>query len=905
MPNPPDSAKGEAWPTLTVNSRLARWRLLEYNKAQNQSGLKAWSTPQILPLTAWLKQVWMQSLPEQYILTTLQAEKLWAKIVRQSSWKIKLDLLHLREASKNAQEAYSLIQQYRLPVDHENYSRTEEGNLFFRWVHTYKEWLLTHNALDPASVLDAVHSAMNKGKIPLPKGIVFAGFEEVTPQFQEWLDFLKNKNIDFKFDPEITPTKTITLPVAGKNIEVREYNNKAEETIQCARWVRAQFQTGKTFGIVVPDLQAYRSILNRELAAELTPESAFPWIDKERPFNFSLGTPLAEESMINIALLLLSIKTNTVPLQIFTAIIKSTFFISGQKESSQVHELEMTLLKKNIIEVPLANVLKYFNSEFSEHLTDLIQKWKSFIENRQQKKLPGQWGLEIAQFLKSIGWPNSDNTLSEKEFQIYESWKECLDKLASLDIVLGERTLRQVMETLTAIVQEHPFQEKTSEAPIQVLGLLESSGMRFDHIWVMGCHAEALPALPTPNPFLPVETRKQFNLPHSTARRELEFALNSVRRLIAATPNIIFSHPAMDKITELKVSPLLLPLKDSNQKTSKDIIIPGSYSHRIKDQGFLKEPLEVFKESVTIPATKEERSAYTTKGPGGGYGLFKDQAECPFRSFANHRLQTQTTEFPELDFDHRERGIIVHQALEYFWKETQSRKGLLDLSDQNTLQGKIESAVNKALSHQDGRLKKQPRFIALEKVRIVDLLLQWLRMEMQRTEFEVVHQEKKISFFVSKISLSLRIDRIDRTPDGNSLLIDYKTGNIQTGDWFSDRIKEPQLPLYALQHSPNAILFGQVKKGSLRFKGAIDPAVKDTGLKPITFKKITELTECTGWNELLHYWKRKLTALADQFLSGQTEVDPVNGIPTCRNCGLQTLCRIQKTDMEVPDEDKA
>lgn len=903
MPNPADSTEGEAWPTLTVNSRLARWRLLEYNKAQNQSGLKAWTTPEILPLTAWLKQVWMQSWPEQFILTPLQAEKLWAQIVHQSSWKVKLDLLHLREASKKAQEAYSLIQQYRLPVDREIFSTTREGDLFFGWVHEYKKWLVTHKALDPTSVIDAVRSAMGKGAIPLPRGITFAGFEEITPQFREWLDFLENKNINFSFEPEIPSAKKTTPSFAGKNIEVRAYQNKTEETIQCARWIRAQFQPGKTFGIVVPDMQAYRSILNRELAAELTPESAFPWIDKERPFNFSLGTPLAEESMINIALLMLSIQKSSVPLRAFTSVIKSSFFISGQKESSQVHELETTLLKKNVVEVLLDNVTKYYKSDHTKHLTDLILKWKSFIEKRQQKKLPRQWGLEIANFLKSIGWPNSDNALSGKEFQIYESWKECLDKLASLDIVLEEITLRQVMETLTAIVQEHPFQEKTSEAPIQVVGLLESSGMQFDHLWVMGCHAEALPALPSPNPFLPVDTRKQFNLPHSTAQRELEFALNSVRRLIAATANIIFSHPEMDKTTELKISPLLLPFKPTDKEPPKDQTILTS--HRIKDQIFSIKPLQIFKESVTIPTTKAEKSAYTVKGPGGGYGLFKDQAECPFRSFAKHRLQTQTAEFPELDFAHRERGVMVHQALEYFWKETRTLKELVNLSEQNKLPGKIESAVNKAMRQQDTWMTRQTRFIELEKNRIVDLILQWLRIEMERTEFEVIDQEKTISLSVSGISFNLRIDRIDKTPAGKYFLIDYKTGNIQTGDWFSDRIKEPQLPLYALQQSPSAILFGQVKKGKLRFQGVIDPAVQDTGLTPIKLKKITELTECTDWDELLNYWKRKLTALADQFLSGNTEVDPVDGIPTCRNCGLQTLCRVQKTDTVVSEEGEA
>lgn len=900
MPNPANFAEGETWPTLTVNSRLARWRLLEYNESQNQRGLKAWSTPEILPLTAWLKQVWMQSWPEQYILTPLQAEKLWTQIVRQTSWKTKLDLLHLRETAKKAQEAYSLIQQYRLPVDLKDFSRTEEGSLFFSWVHTYKNWLTTHNALDPTAVLDAVRTAMSKDQIPLPKGIVFAGFEEITPQFQEWLDFLKNNEVQFEFDPKIPEKQTSISPGENPAIEVREYNNKTEEAIQCARWVRAHFQPGKKFGIVVPDMQAYRSLLNRELAAELAPASVFPWIEKERPFNFSLGTPLAEEPMISIALLMLSAQKITVPLRVFTSVIKSPFFSSEQKESSRVHDLEMKLLKDHVVVVFLSKVEKYIDSENSEHLGDLIQKWKSFIEGRRQKQLPGQWGIEISNLLKSIGWPKADNTLTEKEFQVYESWKECLDKLASLDVILGELTLRQAVETLTGIAQEHSFQEKSSESPIQAVGLLESSGMRFDHLWIMGCYSEILPGLPSPNPFLPVETRTQYNLPHSTAQRELKFAHNSVVRLISAAPDIIFSYPAMDKNTELKVSPLLLPLMPTDKENQKSIL---SASHRLKDQISINEPLQVFKESVTLSVTPEENSVYAVKGPGGGYGLFKDQAECPFRSFALYRLNAQTVEYPELDFDHRERGVIVHQALEYFWKETRNLKTLLNLELQNNLQESIEAAVIKALRKQEFRLLKQPFFFELEKERIMTLILQWLQLEMDRTEFEVVHQEEKISFAVSGISLSLRIDRIDKTADGNIFLIDYKTGAVKPKDWFSNRITEPQLPLYAFQQSPSAILFGQVKKGSSKMTGAIDPLANDTGLTPIKFKKITELTACTDWDELLNHWKDKLTALADQFLAGQTEVDPVDNNTTCRNCGLQTLCRIQKTDV-VRDEEE-
>ncbi|MCH7624046.1 MAG: hypothetical protein IIB46_08215 [Nitrospinae bacterium] len=483
-----NSFQGESSPTVTVNSRLARWRLLEHNEAQKRSGLKTWTTPEILPLTAWLKQVWMQSWPDQYILTPLQAEKLWAEIVRKSSWKFKLDLLHLKETSKKAAQAYTLIQEYRLPVDRERFSQTEEGKLFYGWVHTYQQHLKTQNALDPASLLDAVNKAMSKGLIPLPKGILFAGFEEITPQLLAWLDFLNSNNVQVQFDPTIpekNPPPLISLE-KDRKIEIRKYNNKTEEVIQCSRWIRANFKRGMKFGIVVPDMQAYRSLLNRELAAELAPISIFPWVEKERPFNISLGTPLAEEPMINIALQVLSAQNDAVPLRVFTSVIKSPFISSGQMESALAHELEIKLLKNNIVTVFLPQVEKYFDADNSKILIGLIQKWKLFIDQAKEKKMPSEWGADFSKFLKSLGWPKSENSLTSKEYQIHESWKECLDKLASLDSILGNLSLRQAVETLTGIAQEHSLQAKTSESPIQAVGLLESSGMRFDHLWVMG-----------------------------------------------------------------------------------------------------------------------------------------------------------------------------------------------------------------------------------------------------------------------------------------------------------------------------------------------------------------------------------------------------------------------------------
>jgi len=53
----------------------------------------------------------------------------------------------------------------------------------------------------------------------------------------------------------------------------------------------------------------------------------------------------------------------------------------------------------------------------------------------------------------------------------------------------------------------------------------------------------------------------------------------------------------------------------------------------------------------------------------GGSALFKNQAACPFRAFAAHRLDAYPLDEPVAGLDAAERGSILHAALEFIWRE--------------------------------------------------------------------------------------------------------------------------------------------------------------------------------------------------------------------------------------------
>lgn len=841
----------------------------------------------------------MESWPDKYILKESQSLQLWGEIVQQDRQQSIRELLHLNETAKQAAKAHALIQSHRLPLNKEKFFLTEESRAFYKWRTLYETRLKEMSALDPASAMDEVLKAMRQGFIPIPKEILFAGFEEITPQFQNWLDFLKTCNVRIQFNPEIAGQASVPLKslAEGRSIEVREFADKKTEAIHCARWVRAHYRPEKKIGIVGIDLQFYRSLLKRELSAELAPASVTPEVDKELPFNISLGPTLWEEPMIHIAAEILAIQEPAVPLRTFTSVLRSPYLTVGRSQSPDVHILESRLFRRKTLTVYLSEMNELIGPGKSTHLTGLAVGWKDHLKEKENRS-PSEWAKLFSDFLKDLGWPSAGRTLTSREFQVYEAWKGCLDEFAALDSVLNRVSRRKAVETLSAMVKNHPFQEKTRDQPIQVVGLLESSGMHFDHLWVMGCHADVLPALPSPNPFLPVEIRKRHNLPHSTAQRELEFAENSIRRLINASSSTVFSYATGEINVELKMSPLIAPFLSSEAKADAGEPV----SHRLKDQFSLEPGLIKIEEPFILPVTETERKLLEENGPGGGYRFLKDQAECPFRAFAHHRLQAQKEEFPELDFDHQERGTLVHKALEIFWRQTRTQDALKNLQKENRLEQTVREAVQKALNKQKGRIARQNLFYQLELERVHNLILDWLNEELLRAPFEVLDLEKDDHLEISGLKIRLRIDRIDKTETGQVVLIDYKTGAVTFADWFGDRIQEPQLPLYAFKTSPDAIVFAQVKKGKTKLQGAFDPAHPLPGISKIQSRLLTFPT----WEGQLQDWRMRLTAMADEFLSGQTEVNPLKGPATCRHCDLKMLCRIAEKDQgsfETEDEE--
>ncbi len=183
-----------------------------------------------------------------------------------------------------------------------------------------------------------------------------------------------------------------------------------------------------------------------------------------------------------------------------------------------------------------------------------------------------------------------------------------------------------------------------------------------------------------------------------------------------------------------------------------------------------------------------------------------------------------------------------------------------------------------------------------ELIRLETLLRKWLDLERARSPFEIDRLEEGSEIARhAGLDFSVRVDRIDRLPDGSRVLIDYKTG-FAGADWRGERPDNPQLPIYALLHRDGlvAAAYGRVNAAECAF---VVESERD-GIFPR--KRASDLEGLPNFAALLDIWSVRIEKLAREFADGEAAVDPT--VNACRSCRLQGLCRVPSTLDEAGGE---
>ena len=158
--------------------------------------------------------------------------------------------------------------------------------------------------------------------------------------------------------------------------------------------------------------------------------------------------------------------------------------------------------------------------------------------------------------LDAAGFPG-ERALDSAEFQTRKKWYEVLGEFALLERVLPRISCAQALARLRRLCVDTLFQPESDVAPVQVLGILESAGLEFDHLWVSGLTDDAWPLAARPNPFIPVALQKKAGIPEAAADTALALDRRITDDWLHAAGEVVVSHPLREKDRELLPSALI------------------------------------------------------------------------------------------------------------------------------------------------------------------------------------------------------------------------------------------------------------------------------------------------------------------------------------------------------------
>jgi len=760
---------------VTPNRRLTNYLTNEYDHFQKKSGKDAWPSINILPLASWTEKLW-QSCPSNKILLNDHQERfIWQKIITNS--KIGGSLLNITETAEQARQAYQLLQEWSVTLDHNAFAMSDDTSTFQSWTQQFVDLCGVNNWISHSNIAYELYCY---NEIQFPERLILASFDQINPQFEKLLNKAITKKCAVEyFDTNDTTSKQVRLSL----------QDQQQELINMALWAKKclEINPQASIGCVIPELTTIRSQV----------EYIFSKIN-DGNFDISMGQRLSDYPLIYHA------------------------------------------LRK-----PKA-------TEFS-------------IES----ELPSGWAKHFIEHLQQHNWPGID--LNSCEYQLMEHWQKLLEEFSSLDLVSDELIFEDAFGQLQDFAENTIYQPEVRNTKIKVLGGLEAAGLNFDHLWIMGLSDQNWPPIPYPNPFIPKQLQRKLNMPHANADRELQFCHTLTERFARSAVNIIYSYPLQDKDQYFSVSPLI--------KNVAEISVDELNSPKFKPF-FQPNEFPVQLESI---ADEHAPSLSHNENISGGSRIFKLQAACPFRAFAECRLGACELDSPQIGLSAQQRGLLVHAALEKVWIKIGNHQQLC-LYSPTELMAILQQSIDESLTEKN---MHRSQFAKLERQRLEKLLLEWLTLEKDRAPFTVFTQEQWLTANLGKKQITLRVDRIDRLDDGNLLILDYKTNKTSTSGWFGDRPDEPQLPLYCVTSDKpiTGLIVAQVKSGELRFKGAIQQ--KD---------QVPKVEVMQDWTKQIAEWREILKQLGDDFCAGIAKVDPKDGDETCRNCKLHSLCRVKDYD---------
>ena len=506
------------------------------------------------------------------------------------------------------------------------------------------------------------------------------------------------------------------------------------------------------------------------------------------------------------------------------------------------------------------------------------------------------WLINITQTIATSKSPIIDSPLdTESLFRMYT----LLNRLSGLvdsdilkvDIITLQRLISQLI-TSTSI----PFHGEPAEG-IQVMGVLETRNLDFDHVLLLSCNEGNMPRGVNDTSFIPYALRKAYGL--TTVDYKVAIYQHYFHRLLQRTSDvtILYNNATSDGKTA-EMSRFMLQLMVENK-------IPISFFTLKAGQTPQLHASKAIEKTPDVIAQMQKH--FSQKEGGISPTAINNYLRCQLRFFYRYVCGIDEPDSTEDDLiDNRLFGNIFHKAAQIiytpFISQTVTSSMLEELIKEEVT---IERAVDEAFKHEFFKITDPSRPLPpldglqiINREVIIKYIRQLLEVDRRFTPFRIIDLEKWVSTEIGGYKVGGIIDRLDsihnpETSEDQIRVVDYKTGSRNINSlpdvasiFTSEAIKDHSD--YFLQ----TFLYAHIVRSKTPKK--VSPCllfIQHAGGKDYDPTLEIDKEPVTDIATYSDEYKRLFENLLTEIFNPQLPFTPTDDRKRCETCPLASLCR--------------
>ncbi len=410
---------------------------------------------------------------------------------------------------------------------------------------------------------------------------------------------------------------------------------------------------------------------------------------------------------------------------------------------------------------------------------------------------------------------------------------------------------------------------------LQVLGLLETRGLRFRRVFFLDANADVLPAAQKEDTILSHFVRESLGLStYKTRERLARYYFGAL--LSGADEAHLFYKDSADQERSPFVEKLAWDLeKKGGKPDEREVHLRINFSQA--------EPGPVKKTTELVEALKNREFSPSA---------LDTYLNCGLKFYYQYGLGLREKEEVSGEIEQREIGVVVHDALEAFFRGKTGAP--LNITEADY--GRILKAAGGVF---DEKLKDRGsgfEYLIRKQVerRLADIL-DYHRGKLSGVTVLACETELETELVTrhGAIKLKGRADRVDLR-GGTVCVVDYKTGSAAAvpswerfnpaarGDW-PKTLKSVQLPFYVLAY---------MAENGIRDASAMDASLMLLGAENITEEALYKpgRSKAPDKAEVLEKYRLAITSLIEEILDAGRPFAPPHDESPCEGCRFRPLC---------------